>query len=307
VSAGAARGTKGPGRRRGATEEHEEEAENAERWLLSYADMITLLMALFIVLFAISQVDQQKLIALSSGLDQYFGEPAAHTSSTGILDGAPQSAPDGRAVAPQPTRTESALVLPRPASAQAPAPDSRTQGTDPAAQAGQEQRDDLTAIRDRIAASLKAKGLAGSVVFEVRDHGLVVNVVTDRVLFEAGEATLRPEGRRVLDAIAPTLSVLPNQLTVEGHTDNRPISGRFASNWELSTERATPVLRYVLTRGVAGSRVSAAGYADQRPLSSNATEAGRARNRRVAIVVHALAAPEVVSSSQTLTSTTTGD
>jgi chemotaxis protein MotB len=307
VSAGASRGTKGPGRRRGAAEEHEEEPENAERWLLSYADMITLLMALFIVLFAISQVDQQKLIALSSGLDQYFGEPAAHTSSTGILDGAPQSAPDGRAVAPQPTRTESALVLPRPASAQEPAPDSRVQGTDQSARSGQEQRDDLTAIRDRIAASLRAKGLAGSVVFEVRDHGLVVNVVTDRVLFEAGEATLRPEGRRVLDAIAPTLKVLPNQLTVEGHTDNRPISGRFASNWELSTERATTVLRYVLTRGVAGSRVSAAGYADQRPLSSNATDAGRARNRRVAIVVHALAAPEVVSSSQALSSTTPGD
>ena len=124
--------------------------------------------------------------------------------------------------------------------------------------------------------------------FEQRDNGLVVNVVTDRVLFELGEASLRPEGRKVLDAVAPALRGLPNALTVEGHTDNVPVSGRYASNWELSTERATTVLRYLLTRGVPSGQVSAAGYADQRPLSSNATAAGRARNRRVAIVVHAL-------------------
>ncbi len=279
-----------PGRRRGAAEEHEEEPENAERWLLSYADMITLLMALFIVLFAISQVDQQKLIALSSGLDQYFGEPAAHTSSTGILDGSPQGAPDGHAASPLPTATANPVVEPQPGATAA-------AGAGGAAAAHQ-QRSDLRGIRDKIAASLAAKGLSGAVEFQVRDDGLVVNVVTDRVLFDVGEVALRPEGRRVLDAVAPTLHGLPNALTVEGHTDNVPISGQYPSNWELSTERATTVLRHLLTRGVPGSRISAAGYADQRPLSTNATAAGRARNRRVAIVVHALAAPSVVSSSQ---------
>ncbi|WP_406833098.1 OmpA family protein [Pedococcus sp. KACC 23699] len=286
----------GGGRRR--AEEHEEpEHENAERWLLSYADMITLLMALFIVLFAISQVDQAKLIALSNGLEQYFGEPAAVSSSTGILNGGVQGQPDSKAVGP--TRPESIVpVLVKPTTSGQPTDAGKGSGQADAGKGpgkgpgtGTSQKDDLTAIRDRIAKSLAAKGLSGSVQFQVRDHGLVVNVVTDRVLFDAGEATLRPEGRKVLDAVAPILKTLPNELTVEGHTDNVPISGQFPSNWELSTERATTVLRYVLTRGVNGTRISASGYADQRPLSSNATAAGRARNRRVAIVVHALADP----------------
>ncbi|QGN58015.1 flagellar motor protein MotB [Nostocoides sp. HKS02] len=295
MSAGARPGRAGPGRRR-VVEEHDEGHENSERWLLSYADMITLLMALFIVLFAISQVDQAKLIALSSGLDQYFGEPASKTASTGILDGSPQAAVDGHAVSPNPSATGDPIV-PSPGGAAAPsAPQAQAGATALSAAQAQaaaraqaaRQQQDLAAVRARIAAALAAKGLSGAVQFEERDHGLVVNVVTDRVLFDLGEASLRPEGRGVLDAVVPALRGLPNALTVEGHTDNVPIAGRYASNWELSTERATTVLRYLLTRGVPGSRVSAAGYADQRPLSTNATAAGRARNRRVAIVVHAL-------------------
>lgn len=285
----------GGGRRR--AEDHEEaEHENAERWLLSYADMITLLMALFIVLFAISQVDQAKLIALSNGLEQYFGEPTAVSSSTGILNGGVQGQPDSKAIGPVPPQNIVPVLVPK-TSPSAGTDAGLGAGKGAGAGTGKSQKDDLTAIRDKIAKSLAAKGLSGSVQFQVRDHGLVVNVVTDRVLFDAGEATLRPEGRKVLDAVAPILKTLPNELTVEGHTDNVPISGHFPSNWELSTERATTVLRYVLSRGVAGARVSAAGYADQRPLSSNATTEGRARNRRVAIVVHAI--PE--SSQQTTT------
>jgi len=106
------------------------------------------------------------------------------------------------------------------------------------------------------------------------------------VLFDLGEATLRPQGARVLDAIAPVLKGLPNEMVVEGHTDNLPISDtRYASNWELSTQRATTVLRHLLEDGLAPSRVAAAGYADQRPLTADPTAAGRARNRRVAIVI----------------------
>lgn len=289
MSAGTRPGRGSSGRRRMVEEEHDEGHENSERWLLSYADMITLLMALFIVLFAISQVDQAKLIALSNGLNQYFGEPASKTTSNGILDGSPQAAVDGHAASPNPSLTGDPIVPSPGGSAAQDAAQAAAQAAQAAvrAQAAQQQQD-LTAVRQRISAALAAKGLSGAVQFEERDHGLVVNVVTDRVLFDLGEASLRPEGRGVLDAVAPALLGLPNALTVEGHTDNVPITGQFASNWELSTERATTVLRYLLTRGVPGSRVSAAGYADQRPLSTNATAAGRARNRRVAIVVHAL-------------------
>ena len=286
-----------PGGRR-APEHEEEEPENGERWLLSYADMITLLMALFIVLFAISQVDQAKLIALSNGLEQYFGEPSAVSASTGILNGGAQGAPDSKSIGPVSPVAISPIV-PRLAEA-AGAAVGKSAGQGPGS--GKSQRDDLTAIRDRIAKSLAAKGLSGAVQFQVRDHGLVVNVVTDRVLFDAGEASLRPNGHKVLDAVIPVLRTLPNELTVEGHTDNVPISGRYPSNWELSTERATTVLRYVLTRGVSGSQLSAAGYADQRPLSSNQTSAGRSRNRRVAIVVHAVPVSAGAAASQTASS-----
>ena len=147
-----------------------------------------------------------------------------------------------------------------------------------AAQAAAERRQaaSMDALRARITAALKKQGLADAVQFQSKEQrGLVVNIVTDRVLFDLGEATLRPQGARVLDAIAPVLKGLPNEMVVEGHTDNLPISDtRFASNWELSTQRATTVLRHLLSRGLAPRKVAAAGYADQRPL-----EAGHQRHR----------------------------
>ena len=131
----------------------------------------------------------------------------------------------------------------------------------------------MEAVRKRILAALKKQGLADAVQFQTKEQrGLVVNIVTDRVLFDLGEATLRPQGVRVLDAIAPALKNLPNEMVIEGHTDNLPISdARFASNWELSTQRATTVLRHLLTRGLAARKVAAAGYADQRPLTPDST------------------------------------
>ncbi len=297
-----------PGGRSQRAEHHEEEEhENAERWLLSYADMITLLMALFIVLFAISQVDQKKLLQLSAGLEQYFGEPAAVTSSTGILDGSPRSTPDGQVGAPDPQASPDPIVPSRPGAAPSPT-DLNVAAPQSAAQRRlARQREDMQGVRDRIAKSLAAKHLTGAVEFQMRGGGLVVNIVTDRVLFDVGEAKLVHEGRRVLAAISPTLRRVPNTLTIEGHTDNVPISGRFPSNWELSTARATTVLHYLLDEGVAGSRVSAAGYADQKPLTSNATAAGRSRNRRVAIVVHPLGGSDVLASAVPASSGTPGD
>ncbi|HMM96138.1 flagellar motor protein MotB [Phycicoccus sp.] len=287
------------GRRRRQHEEEEESGhENAERWLLSYADMITLLMALFIVLFAISQVDQAKLLALSSGLQQYFGAPAVTNHTQGVLDG---------------TSTDSAIqaiapVAPQVVSDVATSPTTTT--TSAPCQPGDEKtkqaaRDQLTAVRDRLVTALTAKGLQQAVHFELRDDGLVVDIVSDRVLFDPGQATLKPDGRRVLAAIAPTLRRLSNTMTVEGHTDDVPVVGLYPSNWELSTARSTSVLQYLLGQGVAGRQLGAAGYADQRPLASNATEAGRARNRRVAVVVHAAAttSPATTAGSATTVST----
>ncbi|HZI37458.1 MAG TPA: flagellar motor protein MotB, partial [Acidimicrobiia bacterium] len=130
------------------------------------------------------------------------------------------------------------------------------------------------------------EGLGATVKFRLESRGLVVTIVSDRVLFEPGQADLRHEGREVVDKLAAAIGRLPNKLAVEGHTDNVPISGRYASNWELSTARATTVLRELIERhGISPSRLSAAGYADERPLGTNDTVDGRAANRRVELVV----------------------
>lgn len=288
----------GPGgkRRKKHEEEHEGGHENAERWLLSYADMITLLMALFIVLFAISQVDQQKLLQLSSGLQESFGAPQITNHTNGVLDGtsvdsaiqaiAPIAPQVTGAVATSPGKSETCLPVDE--------------------KAKQASRDQLTAVRQKITKALAAQGMANAAHFEVRDDGLVVDIVSDRVLFDPGQATLRDGGRKVLTAMAPTLRQLSNTMTIEGHTDDVPVASFYRSNWELSTSRATTVLEYLIASGVRGKQLSAAGYADQRPLASNTTDAGRARNRRVAVVVHAATTGATSSTSTSATATSGG-
>lgn len=253
---------------------HEEaEHDSSERWMISYADMLTLLLALFIVMFAISKVDAAKFKEFAQGTAEYFGQATMALNGTdGILDGQ-GTKPYANPNANKPTETPE--IIAKKALA-------REQARKSAANAEMEA---LTKVRDQIAKELAARGLKNAVQFQLDERGLVVNIVTDKVLFDTGKADLRPDGIKVLDVIAPSVRSLPNRVTVEGHTDNVPITGTFASNWELSTTRATTVVRRLIADGLSGDRVSAAGYADQRPLGSNQSKAGRARNRRVAIVV----------------------
>jgi chemotaxis protein MotB len=243
---------------------HEEEHENHERWLVTYADMLTVLMALFIVMFALSVVDKAKFEKFAEGVNGDLG------NGSSLLEGGPglQQAGD------TPVDLQSAITaLNEKQSRQ---------------RAASQEQDDLERARQEILQALVAKGMQDDVRFELDERGLVVTVVTDDVLFALGSADLRPKGTAVLDAIAPALEALPNQVTVEGHTDDLPISGRYASNWELSTERATSVLRYLLdTHHVQAKRLSASGYADQRPLTPNISAAARSANRRVEVVVRA--------------------
>jgi chemotaxis protein MotB len=241
---------------------HEEEHENHERWLVTYADMLTVLMALFIVMFALSVADKTKFEKFAAGMNGDLG------NGVSLLEGGPglQQAGD------TPLDLQSAITaLNEKQSRQ---------------QAASQERDDLERARQKILQALVAKHMEDKVRFKLDERGLVVTVVTDDVLFALGSATLRPAGNAVLDAIAPALKALPNKVTVEGHTDDLPISGRFASNWELSAERATSVLRYLLDdHAVPAKRLSAAGYADQRPLTPNTSSAARSANRRVEVIV----------------------
>ena len=259
-------------------EEHEGHA-NHERWVLSYADILTLLLALFIVMFAISKVDQKKFEEFARGTASSFGQAnLALQGQTGSMDGTNGILEDS-------TGQEQKAPADVPAEA-APISNQEALQREKARQAQAEaQAKALNDLKKQIESQLKAKGLSDAVKMVVDERGLVVNIVTDKVLFDNGKADLRKDGTKVLDLIAPIIKGLPNAITVEGHTDNVPISGTYASNWELSATRATTVLRHLVADKVPAKRISAAGYADQRPLDTNQTEAGKARNRRVAIVV----------------------
>ncbi|SDG19319.1 chemotaxis protein MotB [Limimonas halophila] len=130
---------------------------------------------------------------------------------------------------------------------------------------------------------LTDRGLSGRVELRRTEAGVRLRVA-DRLLFPSGEAGLRGDGRALLDRLAPLLKDLHGRIRVEGHTDDVPIeTARYPSNWELSAARAIAVVKALKRAGVAGDRLAAVGYGPERPIGDNATAAGRARNRRVAI------------------------
>jgi chemotaxis protein MotB len=278
-----------PGRKRPKKHE-EEEHENHERWLVSYADMVTLLMCLFIVLFAMSQVDKAKFAALSSGLSESFGAPLTVLPGTtpegSVLDGLNGAVDIASAIPPDPTVQDAAVD----AAAAAAAAERAKRIAAEAATA----YEDLAAARDRIDAALTAAGYAGAARYEIDERGLVVHIVADAVLFDAEEAVLRPEGRTILDAVAPTLTGMPNVLRVEGHANHLPVSrgGPWPSNWELSGYRASTVLRYLAADGVPEPQMSATGYSSTRPLVPESDPTALSVNRRVDIVVLSTASAE---------------
>jgi chemotaxis protein MotB len=273
----------GHGRRRGKKHEEHEEHENHERWLVSGFDMMTLLFVLFVVLFAMSKVDEQKFAALAKGMSEAFGTPVSvMTSATpegAPLDGLPGAIDIASAIAPDETVEQAEVDA---AAAQA----ALAEAQQVAAEA-QAEYEDLSDVQERIEAALAAAGHAGAARFEIDERGLVVHIVADQVLFDAEQAVLRPEGRQILDAIAPTLRDVPNDLGIEGHANHLPVTpgGPWPSNWELSAYRATTVDRYLTTDDVPGARMVANGYSDTRPLVPPSDPSSITVNRRVDVVV----------------------
>jgi chemotaxis protein MotB len=255
-------------------EEHEEHV-NHERWLITYADMITLLMVLFIVLYSISQVDLAKFRKLKEGVAGGYGGP----TELAAVDGGAGPLQGGGAVFN--AQVTGSGTEPSAAALNGIISDIRARTEN-----ARRERSVLQGAQQEIQRSLDKEGLGDTVKFRLESRGLVVTIVSDKVLFEPGQAELRAEGREVVDKLAAAIGRLPNKLAVEGHTDNVPISGRYASNWELSTARATSVLRELIERhGITPARLSAAGYADERPVADNDTPEGRGANRRVELVV----------------------
>jgi len=263
------------GRRR-HEEAHQEEEGNHEAWVIPYADMLTLLMGLFLVLWAIGNEDLEKMRQFSASFASHVGISSPFTGGEGILDGSPTAA--------EVTTTTVAPVASPIEDAAAAALEREEAHERAAAVAAQELDRAESVIREHA----RVEGVDDAVSFRREERGLVVSIVADDVLFEPGSAHVEAAGSRALDAVAAALRSLDNQIAIEGHTDDRPISNsRFPSNWELSTARAGAVLRYLVDHhGLPPSRMTAAGYAEQRPLASNATPEGRAKNRRVDVAVY---------------------
>ena len=237
---------------------HVEEHENHERWLVSYADFITLLFSFFVVMYAISTLNEGKYKILSDSLVQAFRHDRVVTAQTTGL------APINRTTqAPTRSGPRVANVL-------------RYQ---------QEQK--LLGIAAKITDALRALMQSGQVKLTQLPHGLAVEINAS-VLFAPAQATIQPEAIASLTNVAHTLADIDNVVHIEGHTDNLPIqTSLYPSNWELSGARASSVVRLFAANGVAPSRLQAVGFAENRPSARNATADGPPHKRRVTLGLRA--------------------
>ena len=267
---------------------HEEEVENGERWLLTYADMITLLLALFIVLFAISTINQKKFLALALGLKESFDpKPGVLQSGSGVLNNASltQTAGSNFKITGLPATTTTTVPGASPQVGTATASsDTVSSGTE---SSRAQSNAALKKLEAEIQQVLTARGLNANVSLQLETRGLVVQILADKVFFATGSADLGPKGTQVVDAVASVLKTDTFNVDVEGYTDNQPlVGGPYGSNEELSAVRAVNVvLRLEKTDGINPDRLSATGYGSSRPVVPNNSPENMAQNRRIDVVV----------------------
>jgi chemotaxis protein MotB len=234
--------------------------ENHERWLVSYADFITLLFAFFVVMFATNQNDRHRAKMVSDSVRDALehGQVSSRLSNVlgrGKRDG---KAPDHAAAMVGPQKPEE-------------------EQTHPA---------DLTRPLEVLRQELSTETQAGKVQMQLEGRGLVINL-REAAFFASGDDSVAPGSYPILAKIAAVIQDLPNQVRLEGHSDSIPIhNSHFRSNWELSSARAIAMMEVLATRyGVVRSRMAVAGYAENAPADTNETEEGRSHNRRVAVVL----------------------
>jgi chemotaxis protein MotB len=284
MSSGSAR------RRKGPHEEHEEHV-NHERWLVSYADMLTLLFVLFVVLFSMSSVDQKKFAELAAGLSEGFGASSvAMTGNVSNLEGAGESTNvvpidpgtnpgDGSAGTEDMTKEQKEAVDRAIRAA------SRKEAS-ANAKAATKEAENLKEVEKKIADALAAAKLLNEVKFTINERGLIITVITNEVVFAGNRAELQAGGMRILDTIAPALATLPNNIEVDGNTNQlKATTSFYPSGWELSAARASTTVRYLIGNGLAKRRMSAVGFSDTKPLIDPRDPRAVTMNRRVDVVV----------------------
>lgn len=264
-----------------------EEHVNHEAWAIPYGDLVTLLLAFFVVMYALSTLNEGKYRVMSESLKAAFdgnpqvidpiqvGDPAMTTSM-----GPPKvfTTPGADSLLNLTDRLRADAVI---------TPIEQMQLMETASQAQQQ----LDAIQKQVERALGPLIMSDQVTVTREGLWLEVNIRSD-VLFASGSASLSTEAREVIGQLAGVLRELPNEVRIEGHTDNQPIrSPIFPSNWELSAARAASVITLLETRGADPRRMAVIGYGDKRPVSDNLSAEGRSANRRVMLVI--LATPGI--------------
>lgn len=229
----------------------EAEKDTTERWLLSYADFITLLMIFFVVMYAMSAVDADKYKELSSSLN------SALAGDQQKVDGGDQGSP---------------------------VQDIKLNEVKP--DSGNVTEQDLQKIVEQVQSLINEKGLENQVTVNLGDIGIWITF-KDYVLFDSGSPAVKPETVNTLVELGNILKVVDNYVRIEGYTDNVPINNSmYSNNWDLSVMRASKVLEIIVSRsGFPADKISAVGYGEYRPVAPNDTEEGKAKNRRVDIVI----------------------
>jgi chemotaxis protein MotB len=238
-----------------ARKKYDEDSDNHDRWMVSYADFITLLFAFFVVMYALSSVNEGKYRVLSNSLVNAFGRV-----QTAPLKGEPPPAAPGlpRALPPQRQRNSEAL---------------------------RREKEQLTGVARNILQVLAPLVEQGKVRVTQTNRGVNVEINAS-VLFAPGDARLSESSIQALKAVAAVLKDDDHAIQVEGHTDSVPIkNAQFPSNWELSAVRASSVIRLFIDGGIAEKRLTALGYGPTRPVGTNETADGRMRNRRVSVMI----------------------
>ncbi len=237
--------------------------ENHERWLVSYADFITLMFAFFVVMFATSQTDKAKAQQVSDSVKRALEGEKMSAVIAAVLGGTIDDRGQGNAMMRGPGDAQKQIVEKK-----------------------EQKVAELVPSLKVLTEELKKEIESGRIQISMQPRGLVVSF-TQAALFPSGEDVISPDAYDGLEKVAAAASKLPNPIRLEGHTDSIPIhTPRFRSNWELSAARSIALLELLSGKfGVPVERLSIAGYADTAPIASNDTEEGRAHNRRVDIVI----------------------
>jgi chemotaxis protein MotB len=228
--------------------------QNEERWLITYSDLITLLLIFFIIMYAMSSISQAKLQTLSQSLQAALKQsdkiPLEHMGSTSLISAANAQNKGNKA----------------------PVADNK-------------ENQSLDNLYQTVQQYIQQHHLQGNVSIVNEQRGVQITL-KDVVLFDTGEATIKPGAQKLLQGLIPFFTKLPNPIVIEGYTDNQPITtSQFPSNWELSSARAIGVVRFIASNGVAPDRLSGVGYGQYHNLKPNDNAADRQANRRVNIVI----------------------